>query len=55
MTNEHVITKDIIKNKEKIKFYYDNESKSKEIYLNSERFIKEFTANNLDINSISRR
>ena len=34
MTNEHVITKDIIKNKEKIKFYYDNESKSKEIYLN---------------------
>ena len=34
MTNEHVITKDIIKNKEKIKFYYDNESKNKEIYLN---------------------
>ena len=31
MTNEHVITKDLIKNKEKIKFYYDNESKSKEI------------------------
>ena len=52
MTNEHVITKDIIKNKEKIKFYYDNESKSKEIYLNSERFIKEFTDNNLDITII---
>ena len=33
MTNEHLITKDIIKNKEKIKFYYDNENKSKEIYL----------------------
>ena len=50
MTNEHVITKDLIKNKEKIKFYYDNESKSKEIYLNNdERFIKEFTDNGLDI------
>ena len=53
MTNERVITKDIIKNKEKIKFYYDNESKSKEIYLdNEERFIKEFTTNNLDITVI---
>ena len=53
MTNEHVITKDIIKNKKKIKFYYDNESKSKEIYLNNEeRFIKEFTDNELDITVI---
>ena len=53
MTNEHIITKDIIKNKEKIKFYYDNESKSKEINLNDkERFIKEFTDDGLDITVI---
>ena len=50
MTNEHIITKDIIKNTEKIKFYYDNESKIKEIILNNgERYIKEFTDYNLDI------
>ena len=52
MTNEHIITKDIIKNKEKIKFYYDNESKIKEINLNNERFIKDFTDNELDITVI---
>ena len=53
MTNEHIITKDLIENKEKIKFYYDNESKMREIYLNNkERFIKEFTYLDLDITVI---
>lgn len=48
MTNEHIITKELIEQKQKINIYYDNESKVKEIPLNpEERFIKEF---NTDIN-----
>ena len=53
MTNEHIITKEIIKKKEKINFYYDSENKGKEIYLNDlERFINDFSDNNLDISII---
>ena len=44
LTNEHVITKELIKGKKLISVYYNNESKLKEIRLNpEERYIKEFT------------
>ena len=44
MTNEHIITKKLIRQKKLIDIYYDNESKLKIIQLNpEERFIKEFT------------
>jgi hypothetical protein len=50
MTNEHVITKEMISNKDKIDFYYDDESKIKKINSDkNERYIKEFTEINLDI------
>ena len=43
MTNEHVVTKAMVANKNKIDVYYDKEEKNKEIFLNSkERFIKDF-------------
>ena len=43
MTNEHIITKELIKQKKLISIYYDNESKLKEIKLEpEERYIKEF-------------
>ena len=44
MTNEHIITKEMIKNKDTIHFYYDNNIyKIKKINLNSnERYIKNF-------------
>ena len=43
MTNEHVVTKKMIENKNKIDIYYDNEEKYREIFLDSEkRFIKDF-------------
>ena len=49
MTNEHVITKELIEKKETITFYYDSESKNREIVLNpEERFIKEFTDMKID-------
>ena len=49
ISNEHIITKNMIEKKEKIKIYYDNESKIKEIILNSdERFIKDFRDINID-------
>ena len=49
MTNEHVITKELIEKKETITFYYDSESKNREIQLNpEERFIKEFTDMKID-------
>ena len=48
MTNEHIITKELIKQRKTITIYYDSESIVKEIQLNpNERFIKEFTT---DIN-----
>ena len=50
MSNEHVITKSAIQNKDKINIYYDNESKTKEIQLNeNERYIKSFIDIGLDI------
>ena len=49
ITNEHVITKDMIEKKEKITFYFDSEEKEKEIYLNrDERIIKDFINMNID-------
>ena len=50
MTNEHIITKEIIKQRKTITIYYDSESIVKEIDLNpDERFIKEFkTELNID-------
>ena len=49
ITNEHVITKEMISNKDKIEFYYDDDNKIKIINLdNNERYIKEFTEINLD-------
>ena len=49
ISNEHIITKNMIKNKEKITFLYDSERKRKEIYLNNEeRYIKDFRDINID-------
>ena len=36
MTNEHIITREMVNQRKKITFYYDLESKVKDIYLNSE-------------------
>ena len=50
MTNEHIITKELIEQKKIISLYYDSESKMKEIELNTkERLIKEFTEIDIDI------
>ena len=49
MTNEHIITKELIEQKKIISLYYDNESKMKDIKLNpEERLIKEFTEIDID-------
>ena len=50
MTNEHLVTKEMIaNNKNKIEIYYDNEKKYLEIFLNSkERFIKDFRDKTID-------
>ena len=49
MTNEHIITQEMINKKEKITFYYDNDKMVKEIFLNSnERYIKDFKDMNID-------
>ena len=53
MTNEHVITKELIKERKNINFYYDFESKTKEICLNTdERYIKDFRDINIDVTII---
>ena len=50
MTNCHIITKEMIKKREKICFYYDNDQVVKEIILNSnERYIKEFSDMSIDV------
>ena len=50
MTNEHTITKEMIKKKEKITFYYDNDKIVKEIILNpNERYIKDFRDMDIDV------
>ena len=49
MTNEHMITKQLIEKKVIISLYYDNETRVKEIQLNTnERYIKEFTEIGID-------
>ena len=53
ITNEHVISKDMIMKKEKITFYFDSEEKEKEIYLNrDDRIIKDFINMNMDVTVI---
>ena len=50
MSCEHVITKKLIQKKEKISFYFDNESKIREIKLEpNERFIKDFRDIDIDV------
>ena len=51
MTNEHVITKVMIENKEKIVIFYDAQNERKEIILN-DRYMKEYTKLDLDITII---
>ena len=49
MTNEHIINKDMIERKETITFYFDIESESRDLILNSnERYIKTFRDINID-------
>ena len=49
MTNEHIITKEMIRKKAIITFYYNNGKIKKEIYLNYEhRFIQDFRYINID-------
>lgn len=49
ISNEHIITKDMIKNNDTINVYYDNEFENIEIQLNvNERYIKDFTDINID-------
>ena len=49
MTNEHVITKDMIARKDKFIFYFDNEAETREIILNHfERYIKDFRFMDID-------
>ena len=48
MTNETIITKEMIEKEEKINLYYDSEKLVKEIILTNERFIKEFTDIGID-------
>ena len=54
MTNEHIITNELIKERKTINVYYDYESKVKEITLNpEERFIKEFITDlNIDATKV---
>ena len=50
MTNEHVITRKIVKAKENIKIFYDLGEKEREIDLNKDRrFIKDYTDMGIDI------
>ena len=53
MANEHLITRELIAQKEKFIFYYDGENERKEIILDeNKRFIKEYTDIYLDITII---
>jgi len=50
MSNEHVISEDMIQNKNTIYIYYDNEFKLSNIKLDEkERYIKSFKDMSLDI------
>ena len=49
MTNEHIITKEMIENNDEIEVYYDNQKERIKIVLdNRERFIRNFKDKNLD-------
>ena len=49
ITNEHIINREMINQRKKITFYYDLESKVKDIFLNpDERYIKDFRDINID-------
>ena len=53
MTNEHIISKEMINLKQKIIIYYDMENKNREIILDKrKRFINEFTNIGIDITII---
>ena len=53
ISNEHVITKDMIEAKQKIIISYDKKNKTKEITLDkNKRFIKEYREKDLDITLI---
>ena len=53
MTNEHVITKEMIKQKITIDIFYDSQSEFREIKLNpKERLIKEFKDIQIDVTII---
>ena len=53
MTNEHVVTKELVEQKQKIDAYYDSEEKYVEIKLNpQERFIKDFRDLTIDVTVI---
>ena len=49
MTNEHVLTSEMIENQEEIEIYYDNQRKRNKIKLNKEkRFIRDYKFLNID-------
>ena len=53
ISNEHVITKDMINTKQKVTIYYDKKNKTIEITLDKDkRFIKEYREKDLDITLI---
>ena len=48
MTNEHIISKEIINKKGEITIFYNNEEEKRLIQLNKERFIKDYSDINID-------
>jgi len=49
MTNEHVITHDMVDNEEELEIFYDNQRRRNKIILNKEeRFIRDYTFLNID-------
>jgi hypothetical protein len=49
MTNEHVITHDMVDNEEELEIFYDNQRRRNKIILNKEeRFIRDYTFINID-------
>ena len=53
MTNEHVVTKELVEQKKEIDIYYDSEDKNIIMQLNpKERFIKDFRDDTIDVTVI---
>ncbi len=53
MTNEHVVTKNLIDSKEKIVIYFDGQNKRREIILNeNKRYIRDYRYIDLDVTII---